>query len=282
MGQEPTRSGAPRPEALLRQRPGRRASGAAGAAQDLSRLRLRRRQVVPDARRSAAAARARRGRRGRRAAAGRHAADVAAAAQRLEAIPTIDVAGGPSSTSPPSCAAGRGVCVVDGLAYDNPPGSRHPSATRTSRRSSTPASPSSRRSTWSSSPSNRSSSRASPAPRPASTVPQALHRRRRRSGHRRRTAGGATEAAASPALAQPARQLSQLRERALLLTADVVDRQLEAYSSCTASAHLGHAGTHPRLHDAARQRRRDAGERPAQCRSLPRRAARRLRQPAAT
>ena len=60
-------------------------------------------------------------------------------------------------------------------------------------------------------------------------------------------------------------QLSQLRQRALLLTADVVDRQLEDVPS--AARHpvvVGHAGAHPRLHDAARERGQNAGERPAE------------------
>ena len=43
---------------------------------------------------------------------------------------------------------------------------------------------------------------------------------------------------------------------------------------------VGHAGAYPRLHDAPCQCGRDARQRPAQRRSLPRRAVRRLREPA--
>ena len=42
---------------------------------------------------------------------------------------------------------------------------------------------------------------------------------------------------------------------------------------------VGHAGAHTRLHDAARQRGGDAGERAPECGSISRRAVRHLRQP---
>src|SRR5579872_852817 len=43
----------------------------------------------------------------------------------LEVIPTIDVAGVPIIDVPRLLARHPQVCLIDGLAYDNPPGSRH-------------------------------------------------------------------------------------------------------------------------------------------------------------
>ena len=75
-----------------------------------------------------------------------------------------------------------------------------------------------------------------------------------------------------------AAQLSQLRQRALLLTAEVVDHQLEEYLETARPAYaMGHAGAHPRVHDAAGERRADAGKRAAECRQIPRGAVRHLR-----
>ena len=57
------------------------------------------------------------------------------------------------------------------------------------------------------------------------------------------------------------RVLAELRELALLLAADVVDRQLQDYlDSHGVSRLLGRAGAHPRLSDAAQQRPRHAAK----------------------
>ena len=67
-------------------------------------------------------------------------------------------------------------------------------------------------------------------------------------------------------------------QRALLLTADVVDRQLEEYLRPPwPPVVVGHAGTDSGLHDAASQRGQHAGQRTTKRRSLPRRTLRDLR-----
>ena len=74
---------------------------------------------------------------------------------------------------------------------------------------------------------------------------------------------------------------AELRELALLLAADVVDRQLEDYLDC--ARHPANWGTQERILVCMTPRsnaRAHAGERAAQRRSLPRRAARGLREAA--
>ncbi len=51
--------------------------------------------------------------------------DVALLVDRIESVPTHDVAGVPVLDMPALLARHPGVCLIDGLAYDNPPGSRH-------------------------------------------------------------------------------------------------------------------------------------------------------------
>ncbi len=51
--------------------------------------------------------------------------DVEAVIGALERIPTRDIAGVPVIDVPAVLARRPQVCLVDGLAYDNPPGSRH-------------------------------------------------------------------------------------------------------------------------------------------------------------
>jgi two-component system sensor histidine kinase KdpD len=51
--------------------------------------------------------------------------DVVQASRSLESIPTVDVEGVPVIDVPAVLARRPQVCLVDGLAYDNPPGSRH-------------------------------------------------------------------------------------------------------------------------------------------------------------
>ena len=53
---------------------------------------------------------------------------VAGDSQRSSMIPTQDVGGVPVIDVPAILARHPQVCLVDGLAYDNPPGSRHPQA----------------------------------------------------------------------------------------------------------------------------------------------------------
>jgi len=52
--------------------------------------------------------------------------DVAQAIRSLEMIPTANIAGVPVVDVPADLARHPAVCLVDGLAYNNPPGSRHP------------------------------------------------------------------------------------------------------------------------------------------------------------
>src|SRR5436190_12220536 len=51
--------------------------------------------------------------------------DVIEAMRALETIPTRDVGGVPILNVPAILARRPQVCLIDGLAYDNPPGSRH-------------------------------------------------------------------------------------------------------------------------------------------------------------
>ena len=53
------------------------------------------------------------------------APEVAQAIRTLECIPTRDVGGVPVIDVPAILARHPQVCLIDGLAYDNPPGSRH-------------------------------------------------------------------------------------------------------------------------------------------------------------
>jgi two-component system sensor histidine kinase KdpD len=215
MGQEPTRSGRPDPEALLRrvqavERSARRAplkiflGYAPGVGKSFRMLDEARLQDVM----SPAAA---------------------AVASGLEAIPTIDAGGARALDVARLLARRPQVCLVDGLAHDNPPGSRHPRrfqdveellgagiAVITSINLEFIEE-------------EQDFVQGVTGRRCPATVP-------------RRVIDGADEVVVvdAPPAAQadradaawlevPARSLSLLRERALLLTADVVDRQLEAY-----------------------------------------------------
>ena len=159
--------------------------------------------------------------------------DVARPSAALEVIPTTGRRWRPGDRRRRRAARRPQVCLIDGLAYDNPPGSRHAKRYQDVEDCSTPASRCSRRSTSNTSPSSRTSSSGVRGKTRRETVPQEFIDRadevvvvdappERRPGRRR------------------AQQLSQLRQRALLLTADVVDRQLEALpASCTASSRRG-------------------------------------------
>ena len=80
---------------------------------------------------------------------------------------------------------------------------------------------------------------------------------------------GATPADRAGLLAEQ-HKLSRLRELALLVAASVVDHQLESYlRSHGVRSILGRAGTYPCLYNSAIQRCPNAGKRSPQCRPLP-------------
>ena len=150
--------------------------------------------------------------------------DISHAIQAIERIPTVDVAGVPVIDVPAVLARRPAVCLIDGLAYDNPPGSRHPKrcddvdelldagisvVTSINLEYITE---------------QQEFIRSVLGRTRADTVPQAFIDR----------AEEVVIVDAPPdsdvtGAREPAAQLSQLRQRALLLTADVVDRQLEQY-----------------------------------------------------
>jgi two-component system, OmpR family, sensor histidine kinase KdpD len=139
----------------------------------------------------------------------------------LEIIQTRTVAGVPVIDVPAVLTRGPGVALVDGLAYDNPPGSRHPQryedveellAAGISVLTSINLAYIAEQQEFVRSVLGRSTTE---------TVPEAFIDR----ADEVVVVDAPPEAGARVG----APQLSQLRERALLLTADVVDRQLEAY-----------------------------------------------------
>ncbi len=101
--------------------------------------------------------------------------------------------------------------------------------------------------------------------------PAGVHRSRRRSRGRRRAAGGRRAhsrrsscrcSASAPCCSPRTSSIGSSKQYLRTARHAVV---------------LGHAGADPRLHDAAGQRRQDAGQRPAERRPLSRRAVRHLR-----
>ncbi len=274
----------PRPRGAPPPAAGRGARGAARPAQDLSRLRLRRRQVVPAVRRGRAGASARRGRRDRRHAAGGRPTACAQVTRDSRSIPTRDGRTGcPSSTSTAVLARRPGVCLVDGLAYDNPPGSRHAKryedveelvergiSVLTSINLEYIAE-------------QQAFVRGVHGRRAGRDGAAGLHRiaptrsssstRRRRPCWRSTTTTASRCRSCSAAVAAPRARAAAHRGRG----------RSAARGVPRAPRHrvvLGHAGADSRVHDAASQRRRDAGQRPPQRRPVPRRAVRHLRQPA--
>jgi len=150
--------------------------------------------------------------------------DISHAIQAIERIPTVDVAGVPVIDVPAVLARRPAVCLIDGLAYDNPPGSRHPKrcddvdelldagisvVTSINLEYITE---------------QQEFIRSVLGRTRADTVPQAFIDRAEEvvivDAPPEEDVAGARV---------PAAQLSQLRQRALLLTADVVDRQLESF-----------------------------------------------------
>jgi two-component system sensor histidine kinase KdpD len=147
--------------------------------------------------------------------------DVAQVIRGLEIIPTRDVAGVPVIDVPTVLARHPQVCLVDGLAYDNPPGSRHAKRYEDVEElleagisviTSINLKYVAEQSEFVSSVVGQTN---------VDTVPQDFINR----------ADEVVVVDAPPETdaVDKAHQLSQLRQRALLLTADVVDRELEEY-----------------------------------------------------
>jgi two-component system, OmpR family, sensor histidine kinase KdpD len=147
--------------------------------------------------------------------------DLAAIIAGLEMIPTIDVTGVPVINVDAVLARHPQVCLIDGLAYDNPAGSRHSKrygdveelleagiSVLTSINLKYIAE-------------QQDFVRSVRGTTKGQTVPQGFID----------SADDVVVVDAPPeaATGEEAQYLSQLRQRALLLTADVVDRQLEAY-----------------------------------------------------
>ncbi len=148
------------------------------------------------------------------------AADVAQALRQLEAVPTLEVGGVPVVDVDALLQRRPQVCLIDGLAYDNPPGAR-----RAKRHQDVEALLAAGISVLTSidleyiaeqQPFVRQVAGATPS----ESVPQDF-------------VGRADEVVVVDAPADlgasDAERLSALRQRALLLTAEVVDRQLEDY-----------------------------------------------------
>jgi two-component system sensor histidine kinase KdpD len=147
--------------------------------------------------------------------------EIAQAIRGLEIVPTRAIGGVPVVDVPALLKRRPQVCVIDGLAYDNPPGSRHRKrhadveellAAGISVMTSINLEYIAEEQAFVHSVLGRSRTE---------TVPQAF-------------IDCADEVVVVDAPPEsnariPAQQLSQLRQRALLLTADVVDRQLEQY-----------------------------------------------------
>ncbi len=148
-------------------------------------------------------------------------AESAAAIRGLDVIPTRESGGVQVIDIPAVLVRHPQVCLIDGLAYDNPPGSRHPKrcddveelldagiSVITSINLEYIAE-------------EQEFVRGVLGRTRADTVPRAFINRA--------DEVVVVDAPADADSRVPAQQLSQLRQRALLLTADVVDRQLEQY-----------------------------------------------------
>ena len=174
----------------------------------------------------------------------------------LETIPTLDVGGVPVIDVAAILTRHPQVCLVDGLAYDNPPGSLHPK-----RYQDVDA-------LLAAGISVLTSLNLEYIAEQQDFVERVTGRRRTRdsaagvcqAGRRARDRGRAVQG-----------DLSELRQRALLLAADVVDHHLESYLQLHGIEPTW--GTQERIlvcHDAARKRGCDAGQRPPECRPFPR------------
>ena len=237
------------PEALLRQRRSRRAGRAPRPVEDLSRLRVRRRQVLSAVRRRPPASRARRGRRGGGAPAGyaaggrrrgRDARDHSHARGRRR---SRDRRAGRARTASDVCAWSTGWRTTIRRAAATRSG------TRTSKNCSTAGisvlTSINLEYVAEQQEFVRERARHGPTPRPC-----------RRPSSMRADDVVVVDAPPEAETTWQSQQLSSLRQRALLLTADVVDRPARGVPAGARHPHvLGHAGAHPGLHDPARERR---------------------------
>lgn len=148
------------------------------------------------------------------------AAEVARAFRELEIVPTLDVGGVPVVDVDALLERRPQVCLIDGLAYDNPPGSRR------SKRYEDVEDLLSAGISVLTSVNLEYIAEQQPFVRqvvgttPSESVPQEFVSRA--------DEVVVVDASAGPGMLDPER-LSALRQRALLLTAEVVDRQLEDY-----------------------------------------------------
>ncbi len=154
------------------------------------------------------------------------APEISHAIRSIEVIPTRDAGGVPVIDVPAVLARRPAVCLVDGLAYDNPPGSRHPKrcddvAELLEAGISVITSINLEYITE-----QQEFVRSVLGRTRTDTVPQAFVDR----AEEVVVVDAPADADVADARVSAA-QLSQLRQRALLLTADVVDRQLEQYLS---------------------------------------------------
>jgi two-component system sensor histidine kinase KdpD len=158
--------------------------------------------------------------------------DIAEVVQGVEVIPTRTERGVPVIDVPAVLKRHPAVCLVDGLAYDNPPGSRHPKRYQDVQEIVEHGISVLTSINLEYIDEQQEFVRSVTGAAPTDTVPQSFVA----------SADEVVVIDAPPEVvleerdgegltlhARLARQLSQLRERALLLTADVVDRQLEAY-----------------------------------------------------
>ena len=210
--------------------------------------------------------------------------DVAEIVRGLEVIPTKTVAGVPVVDVPAILKRHPGVCLIDGLAYDNPPGSRNRKRYEDVQEVVDHGISVLASINLEYIEEQQEFVKTITGHVPADAVPQSFIV----------AADEVVVVDAPPETvlsergeegvtlrARLAQQLSQLRERALLLTADVVDRQLESFLELHGiESFVGNPGAHSGLHDAQGRRDRHARQRPPERRSLPWRAVRDLRQPA--
>jgi two-component system sensor histidine kinase KdpD len=141
--------------------------------------------------------------------------------QKLETIPTVTIGGVPVIDVAALLARHPQVCLVDGLAYDNPPGSRHPKRYQDVDE------------LLEAGISILTSINLAYIAEQQEFVLHVLGRAKTETMPQefidRADEVVVVDAPAEAETGIEAQQLSQLRQRALLLTADVVDRQLEAY-----------------------------------------------------
>jgi two-component system sensor histidine kinase KdpD len=147
--------------------------------------------------------------------------EAAQAIRTLEIVPTKDAGGVPIIDVPAVLARRPQLCLIDGLAYDNPPGSRHPKRYQDVEELLEAAISVMTSINLEYIAEQQEFVRGVLGQTKADTVPQAFIDR-------------ADEVVIVDAPPEsnaniPEQQLSLLRQRALLLTADVVDRQLEEY-----------------------------------------------------